>query len=62
MLQPPANGKVEVKKATINLTNCKQCLALQVPGYAVLYKSNVRFSGTDNYIDDPSSKFSHLCR
>jgi hypothetical protein len=37
----PADGKVTVKKAKINATNFKQCLALEVPGYVTFYKSKL---------------------
>ena len=44
---PPAHGKVTVKKAKINATNYRQCLALEVPGYVAIYKSQPDFSGND---------------
>lgn len=47
LLTPPANGTVVVKKATVNATNYKQCLALQAPGYVAFYKSHAGYSGTD---------------
>ena len=43
----PAHGKVTVKKAKINATNYRQCLALEVPGYVAIYKSQPDFSGND---------------
>jgi hypothetical protein len=45
LVTPRANGAVVVKKATINATNYKQCLALQAPGYVTIYKSRPDFSG-----------------
>jgi hypothetical protein len=46
----PAHGKVTVKKAKINATNFKQCLALEVPGYVAFYKSQADFSGSDVFV------------
>jgi hypothetical protein len=44
---PPQHGKVTVKKAKLTLTNYKQCLALEAPGFAVFYHSRSDFSGVD---------------
>jgi hypothetical protein len=44
---PPANGRVTVKRVKIDATNYKQCLALQVPGLVAFYRSRPHFSGTD---------------
>ena len=46
----PAHGKVTVKKAKINGTNLRQCLALEVPGYVAFYKSQVDFIGSDVFV------------
>jgi hypothetical protein len=46
----PAHGRVTVKKAKINATNYRQCLALEVPGYVALYKSQPDFSGSDVFV------------
>ena len=46
----PTHGKVTVKKAKINATNYKQCLALEVPGYVALYKAQPDFSGDDIFV------------
>jgi hypothetical protein len=43
----PEHGTVTVKKAKINATNFKQCLALEVPGYVAFYRSQPNFSGVD---------------
>jgi hypothetical protein len=43
----PKHGKVTVRKANVNATNFKQCLALQVPGYVALYRARPGFSGAD---------------
>jgi uncharacterized membrane protein len=48
--EPPTHGKVVVKKATASATNLKQCLALQVPAYVALYRSNRNFIGTDLFV------------
>jgi len=46
----PAHGKVTVKKTKINITNFKECLALEVPGYVAFYKSQADFSGSDVFV------------
>jgi hypothetical protein len=43
----PAHGKITVKKATLNATNYKQCLALTVPAYVAFYRADKDFLGTD---------------
>jgi hypothetical protein len=45
--EPPANGRVVVKRANIGATNFKQCLSLQVPGLVAFYRSRPGFSGPD---------------
>ena len=47
LLNPPANGTVEVKRGKVTATNYKQCLALEVPGYVAFYKSKIDFIGVD---------------
>jgi hypothetical protein len=44
---PPTNGAVTVRKGSVSVTNYKQCLALQVPGFFAFYRSRSDFSGTD---------------
>jgi uncharacterized membrane protein len=44
---PPGNGTVTVRKGNVSVTNYKQCLALQVPGFFAIYRSRIEFSGTD---------------
>jgi hypothetical protein len=44
---PPEHGKITVKKANITMTNYKQCLALEVPAFAVFYRSHPDFAGVD---------------
>src|SRR6185436_13734946 len=43
----PEHGSVLVKKAKVNATNYKQCLALEVPGYVAFYRSRPQFVGVD---------------
>src|ERR1043166_4773376 len=43
----PEHGKVTVKKAKVNATNYKQCLALEVPGYVAFYRSQPQYVGVD---------------
>ncbi len=47
LTSPPENGKVTVKKARVTATNYKQCLALEVPAFVALYRSNADFVGVD---------------
>jgi hypothetical protein len=47
LTSPPQNGKVTVKKAKLTLTNYKRCLALEVPAFAVFYRSQPGFAGVD---------------
>jgi hypothetical protein len=48
LISPPEHGKVTVKQATVNATNYKQCLAVQVPGFVAFYQSAPEFSGNDS--------------
>ncbi|MGA7185141.1 MAG: hypothetical protein WBY67_17895, partial [Pseudolabrys sp.] len=47
LTSPPENGKVTVKKAQVNATNYKQCLALEVPAFVAFYRSRADFVGVD---------------
>ena len=47
LTSPPEHGKVTVKTAKVTLTNYKQCLAMQVPAFAVFYRSRPGFAGVD---------------
>jgi hypothetical protein len=47
LASPPASGKVVVKTAKVKATNYKACLALEVPAYIAIYKSQPEFSGAD---------------
>ena len=49
LVDKPANGTVTVKSAKINAKNYKQCLAMEVPGYVALYKSEPTFNGVDTF-------------
>jgi hypothetical protein len=49
LVKPPAHGQVTVKKAKVNATNYKQCLALDVPGYVAFYRSAPDFIGDDPF-------------
>jgi hypothetical protein len=49
LAEPPAHGKVVVKKAQVNATNYRQCLALQAPGYVAFYRSTSDFVGEDYF-------------
>jgi hypothetical protein len=51
---PPANGKVSVKSANITATNYKRCLALQVPAFVAIYRSNPSSEGIDTLTLDVS--------
>jgi hypothetical protein len=48
LISSPEHGKVTVKQATVNATNYKQCLAVQVPGFVALYQAAPQFSGVDS--------------
>src|SRR5262245_410761 len=45
----PGHGSVTVKKAKVSATNYKQCLALEVPGYVAIYRSQPQFVGVDAF-------------
>jgi hypothetical protein len=49
LVAAPAHGKVTFKKAKINSTNYKECLALEVPGWVGFYRSQPNFSGDDTF-------------
>ena len=50
LVEPPAHGKVTVKKGNVSATNYKQCLALSVPAYVALYRSGRDFLGNDSVL------------
>ena len=50
LVTPPEHGTVVVKKAKLNATNLKQCLALEVPALVAFYKSASGFAGTDTAV------------
>lgn len=47
LMSPPENGKVTVKQGNVRTTNYKQCLALEVPAFVVIYHPRADFSGVD---------------
>jgi hypothetical protein len=47
LIEPPANGTVNIKRGKVSATNYKQCLALEVPGFIAFYKSKPDFAGID---------------
>lgn len=47
LISAPANGKLTVKKAKASATNYKQCLALEIPAYVAVYRSQPNFAGSD---------------
>ena len=49
LVAPPSHGKVTFKKAKVNSTNYKQCLAIEVPGWVGFYRSRPGFSGEDTF-------------
>jgi hypothetical protein len=50
LVEPPAHGKVTVKKGNVNATNYKECLALSVPAYVAFYHSDKDFLGNDSVL------------
>jgi hypothetical protein len=50
LVTPPAHGTVIVKKAKLNATNIKQCLALEVPALVAFYKSAGDYAGSDSAV------------
>jgi hypothetical protein len=44
---PPKHGKVTVKQAKLRTTNIRQCLAMEVPAFVAIYRSNPNYSGDD---------------
>jgi hypothetical protein len=54
LAEPPAHGKITVKKAKFNAMNYKQCLAVDGPAYVAFYRSDKDFLGTDSLVLDVS--------
>jgi hypothetical protein len=50
LVTPPSHGTVVVKKAKLNATNVKQCLALEVPALVAFYKSASDYVGSDSAV------------
>jgi hypothetical protein len=49
LAEPPAHGKVVVKRATVRVTNYKECLAVQTSAYVAFYRSAPDFIGEDRF-------------
>jgi hypothetical protein len=47
LASPPSSGKVVVRTGKVKATNYKACLALEVPAYVAIYKSEPNFLGND---------------
>lgn len=45
--ETPKNGTVTVKRGRLRATNLKQCLAVEVPAFIAIYRSQPNFSGSD---------------
>ena len=44
---PPAHGAVTVKRAKVQMTGRRDCLAAEVPGFIAFYRSKTDFTGAD---------------
>jgi len=49
LVDAPAHGTVNVKRATLKATNFKQCLATEVPAFAAFYRAAAGFNGVDEF-------------
>jgi hypothetical protein len=45
--EPPSHGNVTVKQGKLRTTNFRQCLAVEVPAFVVVYRSKPDYSGSD---------------
>jgi hypothetical protein len=45
--EPPSHGNVTVKQGKLRTTNFRQCLAVEVPAFVVVYRSKPDYSGAD---------------
>lgn len=50
LVEQPTRGKVNVKSGKVNARNYKQCLALEVPAYVAVYRSEPNFTGMDSFL------------
>lgn len=50
LLTAPANGAVTMKRGKLRATNVKQCLALEVPALAAIYRPAADFEGSDTIV------------
>jgi hypothetical protein len=49
LVNAPAHGAVNVKRATFKATNFKQCLAVEVPALVAFYRAAAGFNGADDF-------------
>src|SRR5580658_10274352 len=49
LMNAPAHGAVNVKRATLKATNFKQCLAIEVPALVAFYHAASGFNGADDF-------------
>jgi|ERR1700733_4673958 len=49
LLNAPAHGAVNVRRATFKATNVKQCLAIEVPALVAFYHAASDFNGADDF-------------
>ena len=50
LVTPPANGKVAVRRGKLKATNIRNCLAIEVPALAAIYRSAADFEGSDTIV------------
>ena len=50
LVTPPAHGKIVVRRAKLNATNVRQCLAITVPALVGIYRSAPDFQGSDSAV------------
>jgi hypothetical protein len=49
LMNAPAHGAVNVKRATFKATNFKQCLAIEAPALVAFYHAASGFNGADDF-------------
>jgi hypothetical protein len=49
IISPPGHGKITVKQGRLRATNIKQCLAVDVPAFVAVYRSEKEFLGRDTF-------------
>ena len=50
LVTAPTNGTITVKRGKLRATNIKQCLALEVPALAAIYRAPPEFEGSDTIV------------